>query len=168
MIHTCHRIVPGPGTFFLTVRLRDADSDLLTRHIELLRLSVRLCQFRHPFVIDDAVVLPDRLHALWSLPQDDVDVASRMQLIKSTFARHLPAATHPHPRDPIWQRAFWDFPVRTLADLAECRQMIRHAPVRAGLVTDPADWPYSTASRAGRASTRTEKVVPFRVIDGMV
>ncbi|MEO6562819.1 MAG: hypothetical protein ABIN99_07195 [Nitrosospira sp.] len=42
---------PG-GTYFFTLNLlRRQDSDLLTRHIELLREGVKKVRQRHPFLI---------------------------------------------------------------------------------------------------------------------
>ena len=164
MVDTPHAILPGPGTYFFTVRLRGPDADLLTRHIDLLRLSVRLCQFRHPFVIGDAVVLPDRVHTIWTLPPRDHDAAVRWRVIKSTFAQHLPAEATVGRRGSIWQRGIWEHPVLTLAELAECRDLIRLAPVQAGLVNDPRDWPYSTVNRAARAGRGGSNVVPLRLV----
>ena len=165
MVNCIKSIMPGPGTFFFTVRLQEPGTDLLIRHIELLRLSVRLCQFRHPFVIDDAVVLPDRIHTIWTLPPGDVDTAVRWRSIKATFAQHLPnAPALPTRRSSIWQRGQWEYPVETLADLVECRDMIRRAPVQAGLVDDPGEWPYSTVNRAIRRARRPSKVVPLRIV----
>ena len=165
MVENIQRVAPGTGTFFSTVRLREPGTDFLTRHVELLRLSVRLCQFRHPFTIDDAVVLPDRIHTIWTLPPGDDDVAVRWRSIKASFAQHLPAAPGaPRRRTSVWQRGHWGHPVETLADLAECRAMIRSAPVRAGLVDDPRDWPYATANRAARGAGRPSNVVPLRVV----
>ena len=165
MVDSSQRVLPGPGTFFFTVRLREPDCDLLTRHIDLLRLSVRLCQFRHPFTINDAVVLPDRIHTIWTLPPDDTDFGVRWRSIKATFAQHLPAGPEVAlRRSGVWQRGHWGHPVSTLADLAECREMIRQAPVQAGLVDDPRDWPYSTVNRALRRAGRPSNVVPLRIV----
>ena len=41
---------------------------LLTDHIDALREATRLKQTRHPFTIDAMVVLPDHIHAVWTLP----------------------------------------------------------------------------------------------------
>ena len=165
MVDSSHRALPGPGTFFFTVRLREPDTDLLTRHIDLLRLSVRLCQFRHPFAIDDAVVLPDRIHTIWTLPPGDGDFGVRWRSIKATFAQHLPARPDVvSRRSSIWQRGNWGHEVTTPADLAECRDMIRQAPVQAGLVDDPQDWPYSTVSQAARRAVRPSNVVPLCIV----
>ncbi|MDR4516466.1 MAG: hypothetical protein MRK00_03635 [Nitrosomonas sp.] len=35
----------------------------------MLRKAVRAFKQRHPFYIDAFVVLPDHLHAIWSLPE---------------------------------------------------------------------------------------------------
>jgi putative transposase len=40
---------------------------------------------RHPFVIDAAVILPEHLHCIWTLPQGDSDYSMRWRLIKSFF-----------------------------------------------------------------------------------
>ena len=44
---------------------------------------------RHPFHIDALVVLPDHLHALWTLPEGDCDYPMRWMLIKAGFSRQL-------------------------------------------------------------------------------
>jgi putative transposase len=48
-------------------------------------------QNRHtPFYIDAFVVLPDHLHAIWTLPEGDADFATRWMLIKAGFSRRMP------------------------------------------------------------------------------
>jgi len=59
--------LPG-GSFFFTVNLLDRRRGLLTRHIDLLRDSVRRVRRLYPFRIEAWVVLPDRLHCVWTLP----------------------------------------------------------------------------------------------------
>jgi len=60
--------IPG-GCFFFTVNLADRRLRLLTENVETLRLAFRETHRRHPFTIDAVVVLPDHLHAVWTLPQ---------------------------------------------------------------------------------------------------
>lgn len=155
---------------FFTVRLSDDSADLLVRHIEILRLAVRLCQFRYPFTIDDAVVLPNRIHMIWSLPRGDHDYANRWKVIKSTFAQALPAQAGPDgpvaPPVNIWQRRFWERPILTWQALEECREMIRLAPVQAGLVDDPADWPYSRDARLTTGVRRSADAPVLRLVKG--
>jgi hypothetical protein len=60
------------GVYFFTVNLlQRGDNDLLVRHIDLLRASVRLVKKRHPFEIHAWVVLPDHLHCIIELPAGD-------------------------------------------------------------------------------------------------
>ena|SRR5882757_452042 len=77
------------ASFFFTVNLAERRLRLLTEHIEDLRTAFRETRRRHPFTIDAMVVLPDHLHALWTLPEGDWDFSTRWQLIKSTFSRSL-------------------------------------------------------------------------------
>jgi len=58
--------VPG-ATYFFTVNLLNRRSDLLVRHIDLLRETVRATRSRQPFHIDAWVVVPDHMHCVWTL-----------------------------------------------------------------------------------------------------
>jgi putative transposase len=78
------------GSFFFTVNLVDRRLRLLTDHVAELRTAFDETRRRHPFTIDAMVVLPDHLHALWTMPEGDADFATRWRLIKSTFSRSLP------------------------------------------------------------------------------
>lgn len=81
---------PG-GTYFFTVNLLQRHgNDLLTRHVDLLRDTVRSVRRRHPFTIHGWVVLPDHLHCVIELPQNDADFATRWRLIKMDFSKALP------------------------------------------------------------------------------
>ncbi len=149
MSNYTRRHVPG-GTYFFTARLQDQSSDLLVSHIDLLRHATRLCMKRWPFVIEGAVVLPNKLHMIWTLPPGDAAYSKRWRLIKSAFSRHAPAPTHVpagHLRrgeKGIWQRRFWEHVIRDQADFDLHMHVIASAPVHAGLVKRPGDWPYSS------------------------
>ncbi len=84
------------GVFFFTVTLADRSSDVLVRHIDRLRRIYLSVQERYPFQTIAICVLPDHLHAVWSLPRDDTDFPLRWSLIKSGFSRGLPGDM---PRD---------------------------------------------------------------------
>ena len=68
--------LPG-GSYFFTVNLLDRRSRLLTEQIELLRKAFRYAKERHPFSVEASVILPDHLHAVWTLPEGDADYALR-------------------------------------------------------------------------------------------
>jgi len=68
--------VPG-GSWFFTVNLLERSQTLLVDQIDLLRGAVAATRKNHAFTIDAFVVLPDHLHAIWSLPADDSDFSTR-------------------------------------------------------------------------------------------
>ncbi len=59
------------GCYFFTVALANRQSGLLTDHIEYLRQAFRQVMKVHPFKIDAAVILPDHLHCILTLPIND-------------------------------------------------------------------------------------------------
>ena len=170
---SCYRrmFVPG-GTWFFTVRLANRRSDLLVREVDLLRDCVASAKARWPFAIDAAVILPDHLHMIWTLPDGDADFSKRWRLIKSTFSRHQPPPetlrdSHLRKGDKgIWQRRFWEHLIRDDRDMVAHRRLIHEAPVRAGLVPRPDAWPYSSIHRDGRPGPVTPPVGPGYVGQG--
>ena len=60
-------LVPS-ATFFFTVALADRRSTGLIDHISTLRLAFRKARSERPFDIDAIVILPDHLHAIFTLP----------------------------------------------------------------------------------------------------
>ena len=78
------------GTYFFTVNLAERNRKLLVEHVEVLREVVCKVKAAHPFHIDAMVVLPDHLHALWTLPEGDSDYETRWMLIKAGFSRKMP------------------------------------------------------------------------------
>jgi putative transposase len=90
MIDYRRNFIPG-GSFFFTVNLADRRLRLLTEHIDQLRDAFREVRRHHPFTTDAVVVLPDHLHAVWTLPEGDADFALRWRQIKSSFSRKVPS-----------------------------------------------------------------------------
>jgi putative transposase len=78
------------GTYFFTVTLAKRSCRLLVEHIDVLRDAFKLVKQRHPFRIDAIVVLPNHMHAIWTLPPGDADYPTRWMLIKAGFSRRLP------------------------------------------------------------------------------
>jgi len=138
------------GSFFFTVNLAERRLRLLTEHIDELRAALRQTRRHHPFTIDAMVVLPDHLHAVWTLPEGDADFATRWRLIKSAFSRSL--ATGERISDSraakgergIWQRRYWEDTIRDESDFAHHMDYIHINPVKHGLVSRVGDWPYSS------------------------
>jgi putative transposase len=144
--------VPG-GSYFFTVNLADRRLRLLTEHIELLRTAFRQVKTRHPFTIDATVVLPDHLHAIWTLPEADIDFATRWRLIKATFSRGLrrgeglSISRATKGERGIWQRRYWEHTLRDEGDLERHVDYIHFNPVKHGHMSRVRDWPHSTFHR---------------------
>jgi putative transposase len=141
------------GALFFTLTLADRSSDLLVRQIDRLRRAYRVVQKNRPFETIAICILPDHLHALWLLPDGDADFASRWSLFKSGFSRGLPAAaarsaSKAAKREKgIWQRRYWEHAIRDDTDFERHVNYIHYNPVRHGLVTRVADWPFSSFHR---------------------
>ena len=143
---------PG-ATWFFTVTLADRKSSLLLDQIGRLRESVRHVRRQWPFHIDAWVVLPEHMHAVWTLPEGDDDFSTRWRLIKSRFSRELPrresisrSRTRKGERG-IWQRRFWEHRIRDERDFRRHVDYIHSNPVKHGHVERAIDWPFSTFSR---------------------
>jgi putative transposase len=80
------------GAFFFTVTLADRSSDLLVRHVERLRHVYKAVQEWYPFETVAICILPDHLHAIWSLPPGDSNFPLRWSLIQE---RLFPPARRP-------------------------------------------------------------------------
>lgn len=85
---------PG-GTWFFTVTLQERGSTALVDELDLLRAVWRDVMRDHPFRTEAAVILPDHLHTIWTLPPGDSDFPTRWKKIKAGFSRHCRAVGQP-------------------------------------------------------------------------
>jgi len=92
------------GTWFFTVVLMDRKSDLLVKNIDALRNAHKYVMRNHPFVIEAMVVLPEHLHAIWTLPENDADYSNRWRLIKTEFSRSIKKKERKNFYQPNQQR----------------------------------------------------------------
>jgi putative transposase len=149
------------ATYFFTVNLADRSRTLLVDHVDDLRASVRAVKSQHAFDILAWVVLPDHLHAIWTLPEGDSDFATRWMLIKSGFSRRIPAGERISPsrrqkgERGIWQRRYWEHLIRDESDLQRHIDYVHINPVKHGHVTRAADWKHSSIHRYIRAGWMT-------------
>jgi REP-associated tyrosine transposase len=141
------------GCFFFTVNLAQRNQSLLTEQVDGLRACMKKVQQTHPFVVEAIVILPDHLHAIWTLPPEDHDYAKRWMLIKSGFSRMLPKNERVNPsrvkkrERGIWQRRYWEHYIRDDIDFERHINYIHFNPVKHGYVSRPIDWRYSSIHR---------------------
>lgn len=140
------------ATYFFTVALENRRASLLTDHVDQLRDVYRKVSQRLPFETIAICILPNHIHAVWQLPQEDADFSTRWSQIKSGFSRGL----EPGPRSTskllqrdkgIWQRRFWEHQIRDENDLERHVDYVHYNPVKHGLVNRVIDWPYSSFHR---------------------
>jgi putative transposase len=141
------------GTYFFTVNLLERKSTLLIEHIAELREAVRLVREKQPFHIDAWVVLPDHMHAIWTLPSGDDQYSNRWRAIKKAFSKAIPKTEYRstirikrHERG-IWQRRFWEHTITDDADYAAHMDYIHYNPVKHGWAFTVQEWPYSSFHR---------------------
>jgi putative transposase len=143
---------PAGGTWFFTVTLRDRRSNLLLRRIDLLRTAWAHTARERPFRTEAVVILPDHLHAIWTLPPGDTDYPGRWRALESRYVRTLTGTGEALRRNHrgeacTWQRRYWEHTLRDDADFATHVDYIHFNPVRHGLVERPSDWSYSSIHR---------------------
>jgi len=172
--------VPGGTYFFTLVSYRRRPQFARPADVQRLREAVAAVQREQPFRILAAVVLPDHLHFVWTLPAGDADYSRRIGRMKVHFTRscRTPSSStverslsrRKHRESVVWQRRFWEHTIDEEGELAAFLDYIHYNPVKHRLASCPHAWPASSFSRwvalglyekswgcccqAGRASVR--------------
>ncbi len=92
--------------------------------------------------------MPTHLHLL--LYPEETTLTDILRDLKSRTSVTLRKARASH--EPLWQPRFFDFVCRKVRDLWDKVEYIHPNPVKAGLVSTAADWPWSSAA-TGRNDT---------------
>jgi putative transposase len=165
----------GGATYFFTVNLQDRGARQLIDHVAELRACLADVKTRHPFTIDAMVVLPEHLHALWTLPPGDADYATRWMLLKQSFTGRLHAGGYltqsaaekrRKGQRSLWQQRFWEHQIRDDDDYARHVDYIHFNPVKHGWVLRARDWPYSSLHRYVRQGVLPQDWGIDAAIDG--
>jgi putative transposase len=152
-----HREQPGRTLFFTVVSFDRRPHLATTTARPILRKAlIETCRER-PFQTLAQVLLPDHIHAIWTMPPDDGDFSLRWRLIKTRVTQALREAgmdvTNPRPSrrerhdHAVWQPRFWEHVIRDDDDLRRHVEYIHWNPVKHGLVERVRDWPWSTFHR---------------------
>jgi putative transposase len=137
------------GTFFFTATLADRQSRALVDNIDLLRYAFRVTRRERPFSIDAAVVLPDHLHIIATLPVMDSNFPGRWRRFKGLFTRLVAkrsgaGAQNERGEYALWQPRYWEHTIRDEADLTRHIDYIHFNPVKHKVVSQVVAWPYSS------------------------
>jgi putative transposase len=143
---------PG-ATYFFTVCLADRRSQLLTEDIAGLRTAYATTLSTMPVRTEAIVILPDHVHAIWTLPEGDSDFPNRWRMIKTEFSKSHAASDSASDsklargEKGVWQRRYWEHLIRDDAELAAHIAYCWGNPVKHGLAEKAVDWPYSSIHR---------------------
>ena len=150
------------GTYFFTL-VTDQRARFLSLPLArgLLSGVFREARARWPFEIPGLVLLPDHIHAMWTLPEGDDAYPRRWGWIKKEFTKRwlanggeeqpISAGRTRDGRRGVWQPKFWEHTIRDETDFDHHMNYIHFNPVKHGYVPRPVDWEWSSFHRWVRA-----------------
>ena len=146
------------ATYFFTLTTYQRQPLMIDERVRCaLRAAIGEVRQILPFEIDAWVLMPDHLHAIWTLPQNDAEYGERWGLIKSKVSRQCRDLIHEkYSRSfsrvrrreiDFWQRRFWEHRIRDDEDFERHVDYIHYNPVKHGIAKRVSVWPYSTFHR---------------------
>jgi len=137
-------VTANSRTFFVTSSIAGKRNLLQSDRSAQLFIRV-LYEYRKQgkFRLHEFVVMPDHFHVLLTV-EAGMTIERAVQFIKGGFA--FRAGREFGFRAPAWQRGFHDERVWNAAGFEGMRDYIHDNPVKRGLVTEPTEYPYSSAS----------------------
>ena len=146
------RLYVKGGTYFFTVVTYNRRPIFTNEpEINLLLHCMQVVSENHPFQIDAFVIMPDHLHALWTLPENDADFSLRWRQIKSQFTRQFQRnkskfgeINSTEITYNVWQRGFWEHLIRDQEDFNRHCDYIHFNPVKHGLASSPDEYDFSS------------------------
>lgn len=155
------------GTYFFTVVTYRRRKILCAPEVRTsLRHAIREVRKILPFTIEAWVLLPDHLHCIWALPQNDAEFGKRWAMIKTKVTQDCGQTRHRENwmtdvkqrrnESTLWQRRYWEHTIRDEEDYFNHMHYIHYNPVKHGLVKSVKDWPFSTFHRSLKAGLYEE------------
>ena len=144
--------IPG-GTYFFTLATFQRKNILCKpENINILKAAFERVKSSHPFDIQAIVVLPDHLHCIWTLPENDAEYPARWNAIKNYFTKNTKdrpfsatSIVRTRKREQeVWQRRFWEHAIRDDDDFVTHVEYIHFNPVKHGYVKSPMEWAHSS------------------------
>ena len=138
-----HRQMEGPGTYFVTKNLQPRHS--IIDEVIASEICDALCFYSEKSEISLAafVVMLDHWHALLATC-DGKTISLRMRLLGRWLSRR--SGGRLLQQGCTWQDGFHDTRIRSTKQFQFACAYIEENPVRAGLVKNPSDWPWSSAN----------------------
>jgi putative transposase len=149
------RVKQNGGIYFFTlVTYRRQELFISPEIRNLLMQTVNEVREFHPFEMIAYCVLPDHVHFIWQMPENENDYSMRIGLIKRRFTKKyiqkfgetLEKSDSQFKRREvtIWQRRFWEHLIRDECDLEQHIEYVHYNPIKHGLVRRVCDWDFSS------------------------
>ena len=146
------------GTYFFTVVTYNRLPILITPEArQLLRVAMLDVRERYPFNIDAVCLLPEHIHCIWTLPEDDAQYSLRWGEIKRLFTKGYldqigPGGDRNESRAKrgeaaIWQRRFGEQYPAGRGRSNRHQDYNKYNPVKHRLVQSAGEWPWSSFHR---------------------
>ncbi|BCY17459.1 MAG: transposase [Chloroflexi bacterium] len=164
--------IPGGTYFFTLVTFKRRQILNNSLYVDTLRESFSTAFKSHPFKIDAHVIMPDHIHMIWTLPEDDDNFPVRWSIIKNTFSRKMnsllksdaPPKCGAKGEAGYWQRRYWEHAIRDEIDLNNHIDYIHYNPVKHGYVQNPEDWKLSSFKKYQENGYYPPEWIPSKTI----
>jgi putative transposase len=147
----------GYSCYFITASTFQKQSLFQSDRMAQLFLEV-LQHYRRQdkYLLHEFVLMPDHFHLLLT---PTVTLERALQLIKGGFS--FRARKELGFAGEIWQPSFYDRRVRDMEECCAYRQYIHRNPVKRGLVSAAADYPYSSARPGFELDSFPQRLKPI-------
>jgi REP-associated tyrosine transposase len=139
--------------FFITVRLLKRRAKLTETDLTLLARAFNRARALHDFYLTAWVFLPDHWHAICA-PQYPVSISMAIKSVKQSSMSAINRRRG--TEGELWQPRFFDRALRTAKEYNEKVEYIHMNPVRAGLVSRPQDWKWSSFNEYAAVSAEEQ------------
>ena len=148
--------------FFVIVRLLQRRTQLTEPDFVLLARAFNRARTLHPVYLTAWVFLPDHWHVICA-PTYPVTISLVMKSVKQSSMSAINRCRG--AEGELWQARFFDRALRTVKEYNEKVEYIHMNPVRAGLVSRPQDWRWSSFNEYAGTTSDEQKQRCGLVID---
>jgi putative transposase len=135
--------VPGGTYFFTLVTFQRRKHFDTPNKLDRLHSTIMQVQRSKPFDLLAFCLLPDHIHLLITLPENDSDYSYRIREIKRLTTLWMKREVIANV-DPIWQDKYWEHTIRDEKDLLRHFDYIHYNPVKHGFTNAFEGWKWSS------------------------
>jgi putative transposase len=159
MMAILHRGWTSCSTYFITASACDKSHLLQSDRVASLLVEVLYHYHEHEkYLLHEFVVMPNHFHLLIT-PAESLERS--LQLIKGGFS--FRAKRELKFEGKIWQSSYYDRRVRDSSEYEKIKRYIRQNPVRARLVENAEDYPFSSANLRWSLDEAPQRLKPLEI-----